>query len=171
MAGGPAKWTANDKATTHVHGDPHVDQKDGRLIFEGSNTTVAKDSWTSSAVAVKAITCADGSCVIITGKPEDYTAGSRISLNGLPPGEPVLRAAVWFTDNKGNTYTGETDNNGRISLNGLPPGVPMRMLMNLSCAGTDDIIVTFTTDAQGNAISNVLKTKHDTAKNSINNVR
>lgn len=171
MAAGPSKWIANDKAVTHVHGDPHVDQKDGRLIFSGTNTAVAKSSWQSSPVAVKSITCPDGTCAIITGQPGDFPASSRVSLNGLPPGEPVLRAAVWFTDNKGNTYTGETDNNGRISLNGLPPDVPVRMLMNMSCDGTDDIIVTFSNDAQGNAICNVLKTKHDTAKNSVGNIR
>jgi hypothetical protein len=171
MAAGPSKWIANDNPITHVHGDPHVDQKAGTLVFEGSNTAVAKNSWQSSAVAVKAISCPDGSCAIITGRPDDFPASSRISLNGLPPGEPVLRAAVWFTDNKGNTYTGETDNNGRISLNGLPPGVPVRMMMNMSCNGTDDIIITFSNDAQGNAICNVLKTKHDTAKNSVGNIR
>jgi hypothetical protein len=43
--------------------------------------------------------------------------------------------------------------------------------MNMRCDGADDILVTFTTDAQGNAISNVLKTKHDTAKNAIGNIR
>ena len=169
---GPAKWTASDNAFTHVHGDPHVDQKDGRMIFDdGKTPPLAKERWQSTPVAIKTIGYTNGTCAVITAKPNDFSPSASISLNGLPPGEPVVRAAVWFTDNKGNTYTGETDANGRVSLNGLPPGVPMRMTMNMSCAGTDDILIIFTNDPQLGSISNVLKTKHDTVKNSINNVR
>ena len=87
------------------------------------------------------------------------------------PGEPVANAAVWFADNKGNVYTVTTNENGRMSLNGLPTGVPLSMMINMSMDGSDDIIIGFTTDAQGSAISNVLKTKHDTAKNSVGNIR
>lgn len=172
MAGTPPKWTAGDASLTHVHGDPHVDQKDGTLKFQGSNSpAVARNNWTSGAVALKQVNYNNAVCAIITGSPDDFTDAAGISLNGLPPGEPVAKAAVWFTDNRGNTYTGETDNNGRISLNGLPPGVPVKMIMNLACNGTDDIIVVFSNDAAGNSISNVLKTKHDTAKNAIGNIR
>lgn len=171
MAAGPARWTAADAAFTHVHGDPHVDQKDGSLVFENSNIPpVAKNKWRGAPVAIKSIPCSNGTCAVITASANDYAAAT-ISLNGLPPGEPVANAAVWFSDNKGNTYAGQTDEKGSISLNGLPPGVPVRMLMNMSCNGSDDIIITFSTDAAGNAISNVLKTKHDTAKNSIGNIR
>jgi hypothetical protein len=169
---GPVRWTAPDNALIHVHGDPHVDQKDGRMIFDDDFTpAIAKERWQSTPVAIKTIGYTNGTCAVITGKPDDFSPSASISLNGLPPGEPVVRAAVWFTDNKGNTYTGITDANGRISLNGLPPGVPMRMTMNMSCAGTDDILIIFTNDPQLGSISNVLKTKHDTVKNSINNVR
>jgi hypothetical protein len=168
---GPSVWVAAD-AALRVHGDPHVDQKDGSLIFEGNNAApVAKANWKSTEVAVKAITCSNGTCAVITAQPNDFPAKVPAALNGLPPGTPVTKAAVWFADDKGNIYNRETDNNGRISLNGLPQGTALRMLMNLRCVGTDDIMVTFETDEQGNAISNVLKTKHDTAKNAIGNIR
>ncbi|MFN8251899.1 MAG: carboxypeptidase-like regulatory domain-containing protein [Ferruginibacter sp.] len=168
----PPKWTASDASLARVHGDPHVDEKDGTLKFQGSNIPpVAKGSWQSTAVAVKQVNYNNAVCAIITGSPDDFPGATAISLNGLPPGEPVVKAAVWFTDDKGNTYSGETDQNGRISLNGLPPWQPMRMMMNLACNGTDDIIVVFSSDETGSAISNVLKTKHDTAKNAISNIR
>lgn len=167
----PVKWSAPEVLVSRVWGDPHVDEKDGRLSLGVNNQIVQKEKWQASPVAIKSISCADGTCAIISGTPDDFSATSRISLNGLPPGQPVARAAVWFVDNSGTVYKGETNENGRISLNGLPPGVPVRMLMNLCADGSDDFIITFSTDAQGNAVSSVLKTKHDTAKNSIGNIR
>jgi hypothetical protein len=173
MAAGtlPVKWSAPEVLASRVWGDPHVDQKDGRLTLGVNNQIVQKEKWQAMPVAIKAISCNDGTCAIISGSPDDFSASSRISLNGLPPGQPVAKATVWFVDNSGTVYKGETNENGRISLNGLPPGVPVRMLMNLCADGSDDFIITFSTDAQGNAISNVLKTKHDTAKNSVGNIR
>ena len=167
----PVKWSAPEVLASRVWGDPHVDEKDGRLTLGGNNQIVQNGKWDAIPVAIKAISCNDGTCAIISGSPDDFSATSRISLNGLPPGQPVARAAVWFVDNSGTVYKSETNENGRISLNGLPPGVPVRMLMNLCANGSDDFIITFSTDAQGNAISNVLKTKHDTAKNAIGNIR
>lgn len=175
MAGntGPVKWMAPEVLNKRAYGDPHVDQKDGTLYLgtEDDAPKATAGKWNSTEVAVKAIRCADGVCIAITGNGNDYPDAAVVSLNGLPPGQPVIKAAVWFVGDNGKTYKKETDGAGRLSLNGLPPGVPLRMLMNMGADGNDDILITFTTDAQGNAISNVLKTKHDTVKNSINNVR
>ena len=168
----PVKWTAPEVISKKVWGDPHVDEKDGSLkLGSGNFGTVYTGKWNSTPLAIKKINCADGICIAITAKGDDYPAESKISLNGLPPGEPVRKASVFFTDNNGNTYKKETDNNGRLSLNGLPPGVPLRMMMNIGVDGSEDILITFSTDAQGNRVSNVLKTKHDTAKNSVGNIR
>ena len=132
---------------------------------------IQKEKWQAVAVGVKEIACNEGTCIVVSGMPDDFSDASHISLNELPPGQPVVKAAVWFVDKNGTVYKGETNENGRISLNGLPPGVPVHMLMNLSAAGSDDFIISFSTDAEGNAVSNVLKTKHDTAKNSVGNIR
>ncbi|MGE5105943.1 MAG: hypothetical protein ACM3H8_00225 [Sphingobacteriales bacterium] len=168
----PIKWMAPEVISNKVWGDPHVDEKDGTLkLGEGNFGKVYQGKWKCQDVAIKAISCSDGACVAITAKGDDFPAVSSISLNGLPPGEPVIKASVFFVDNNGKTYKRETDANGRLSLNGLPPGIPLRMLMNMGVDGNYDILITFTTDAQGNTISNVLKTKHDTVKNSIGNIR
>jgi hypothetical protein len=168
----PVKWTAPEAIDRSVWGDPHVDEKEGRLITGGaSSSSVAAGKWNSTPVAIKKIECADGVCVIITANGEDIPATTRIGLNGLPPGQPVSRAAVWFTSNNGVVYKKETDTQGRLSLNGLPPGQPLRMMMNAGVAVDEDIIIVFSEDGNGNAISNVLKTKHDTAKNAIGNIR
>lgn len=169
---GPVKWMAPEVLNKRVWGDPHVDEKDGSLVLSSnSKTSVKQNEWKCQDICLKAIRCADGVIVAVTAKGDDYPAQSRISLNGLPPGQPVIKAAIYFTDNNGNIYKRETDGKGRVSLNGLPPGTPLRMMANMGVDGADDILITFTTDAQGNAISNVLKTKHDTAKNAIGNIR
>lgn len=167
----PVKWMAPE-VINKVWGDPHVDEKNGTLSLDNnSKTTVADGKWKCGDICIKAVRCADGVVVAVTANGNDYPDVSAISLNGLPPGQPVIKAAVWFAAGNGKIYKKETDGAGRLSLNGLPPGVPLRMQMNMGIDGNSDIIITFTTDAQGNAISNVLKTKHDTVKNSINNVR
>jgi len=163
---------APETISKKIWGDPHVEEKDGSLkLGNGNFGTVYKGKWNSTPIALKKMNCADGICVAITAIGEDYPEESLISLNGLPPGEPVSKAAVLFMDNNGNAYKKETDTNGKILLNGLPPGVPLKMMMNLGVEGNYDILINFSTDAQGNQISNVLKTKHDTVKNSINNIR
>lgn len=168
---GPVKWMSPEAKLTQVWGDPHVDEKDGTLIIgSNNNQPLSKEQWQSAPVAVKSIRCSDGTCAIITSHPEDFAGAANININNLP-GEPVANAAVWFADNKGNVYTVTTNQNGRMSLNGLPTGVPLSMIINMSIDGSDDIIIGFATDAQGSAISNVLKTKHDTAKNSVGNIR
>ncbi|MDP4262458.1 MAG: carboxypeptidase regulatory-like domain-containing protein [Bacteroidota bacterium] len=169
---GPVKWMAPGTTNKRVWGDPHVDEKDGSLkMGEGALGNIAKERWKGSDVAIKTIRCQDGSCIVITAHPDDYPDDAAISLNGLPPGTPVGNAQVWFVDDKGNAYKQTTDASGRINLNGLPPGIPVGMKMNLLVAGNEDVLVCFSIDAAGRTVSNVLKTKHDTVKNSIGNIR
>lgn len=169
----PVKWTAPEvlKQTTHVSGDPHVDTHDGKMFF-GDNVEdgINKSNWRSKEVAVKPIRCSDGTCSIITAKPEDFSSTTQKKITDIVA-TPVQNAEVLLVSDNGTIYKRTTDQNGTISLNGLPPGVPIRMLLNLTVPGDEDIIVTYTTDAQGSSISNVLKTKHDTAKNSVGNIR
>jgi predicted lipoprotein with Yx(FWY)xxD motif len=167
---GPVKWMAPEATASKVWGDPHVDEKDGSLRLS-NGTTLEQQKWKCQDIALKAIRCGDGVIVAATANGEDYPDVSKISLSGLANAQPVIKAAVWFAGDNGKTYKKETDATGRLSLNGLPPGVPLRMIMNMGVDSSDDILITFTTDAQGNTISNVLKTKHDTAKNAIGNIR
>ena len=170
----PIKWMAPEvlRQTTHVSGDPHVDQKDGTRLIFGNNEADAidKSNWRSKEVTVKPIRCADGTCSIITAKPEDFSSTSQKKIADIIA-TPIQNAEVLLVSDNGTVYKRTTDQNGIISLNGLPPGVPIRMLLNVTVPGDEDIIVTYTTDAQGSSISNVLKTKHDTAKNSVGNIR
>lgn len=170
---GPVKWMAPEVISKKVWGDPHVDQKSGGLkLGSGNSKTLYDGKWKCEDVCLKAVKCNDGVVVVLTGKGNDFPSESKISLNGLPPGQPVKNAQFVFVDENGKTYTTQTDTKGKLSLNGLPPGVPLQMLANFGIDGNDDIIITFTTDATGfTTVSNVLKTKHDTVKNSINNVR
>ena len=166
----PVKWMAPETMTKRVWGDPHVDEKDGTLYTGNENTSVAKGKWSAADVAIKAIRCADGVCIAISASGNDYPATSQISLHELPA-EPVAKASIYIAGTNGKIYKKETDASGGLSLNGLPSGVPLEMMVNMGADGSDDMLITFTTDAHGNIISNVLKTKHDTAKNAINNIR
>jgi len=168
---GPVKWMAPELNATQIWGDPHVDEKDGtRLVLNNGGQVVNEGKWKTIPVTVKAVTCADGSCAIITAAPGDFSSNSTIALRNLPA-EPVAGAAVWFTDAKGTIYKTTTDENGTINLNELPTASSLSMLVNFGVAAGDDIIISFSTDANGRSVSNVLKTKHDTAKNSIGNIR
>ena len=169
---GPVKWMAPEVLSKRVWGDPHINENEGTLkLGSGSYDLVNQGKWKCQDVAIKAVRCADGACVILTGKGEDFPAESKVSLNGLPPGQPVKNAQFVFVSESGKTFKTQTDSNGKLSLNGLPPGISLQMVANFGVEGNDDILITFSTDAQGNTISNVLKTKHDTVKNSINNIR
>lgn len=101
--------------------------------------------------------------------PAHVWAQARIALNGLPPGEP-----------RG------------LSLNGLPPGVPFRFTVSVGdsaqpveveapqggpcdppflCDSLLDEDTLLVVSENLGSSATVLKTKHDTVKNSINNVR
>ncbi len=164
---GPVKWMAPEVIAKKVKVELYVEE----LTASSADYAVAQSKYLTRDVDIKTISCSDGVIVALTSKGDDYPSSSKISLNGLPPGLPVGNAAVWFVAENGAVYKKQTDVRGRLSLTRLPPGTPLKMLMNLALEGSDDVLVTFSTDAQGNAISNVLKTKHDTVKNSINNVR
>jgi hypothetical protein len=157
---------ASEALRNRVHGDPHVDQKDGSLnIGEGSFGKVYKGKWRSADVAVKTIGCADGSCSIISANPADFPDQTQAALNTIT-GDAVNNAEVWFTGSNGKTYKKTTDAAGRISLNGLPPGTPLTMRINIMVSGDEDVITKFTDGAV-----QVTKAKHDIAMNAIRNMK
>lgn len=167
MAAPPA-WVGNDGSAAHVHGDPHVDQKDGTLYFQ-DKTSVPAERWTSSPISIKQLSYGGATVVIISGKGAEIPDGG--SLNGLPPGQPVVNASILLKDASGNSYLGTTNENGQLSFRDVPKATPHKILMNISFIGTDDLLLLFTTDEDGTNMVTVLKTKHDTVKNSISNVR
>ncbi|MES2880656.1 MAG: carboxypeptidase-like regulatory domain-containing protein, partial [Bacteroidota bacterium] len=164
---GPVKWMAPEVIAKKVKAEFYVEELTTRSV----DYAVAKSKYSTTDVAIKTVVCSDGVIVALTGNGDDYSSSSKISLKNLRQVLPVGNAAVWFVGGNGVIYKKQTDVRGRLSLDGLPPGTPLKMLMNLGLDGSDDVLISFTTDAQGNAISNVLKTKHDTAKNSIGNIR
>jgi len=169
---GPVKWMAPEVISKRVWGDPNVEENSGALkLGSGNFGTIYSGKWQGQDAAIKAVRCGDGVVLALTGKGNDYPAESRISINSLPLGQPVSKASFVFVASNGKTYKKETDSNGSLSLDGLPSGVSLQMVANFGIDGDDDILITFNTNEQGNTISNVLKTKHETAKNSVGNIR
>lgn len=168
----PIKWSAPEmlRRNIRVSGDPHENTSGKLVLGDDESTAIDKANWRSKEAAVKQVRCIDGLCHIITATPDDFPLTSTKSIATITA-TPIQQAEVLLVTADGTVYKRTTDQYGSISLNGLPPGVPTRMLLNVTVSGEEDIIVTFTTDAQGSSISNVLKTKHDTAKNSVGNIR
>ncbi|MDX2045733.1 MAG: hypothetical protein SFU87_03055 [Chitinophagaceae bacterium] len=163
---GPIKWMAPETLRNRVHGDPHVDQKDGSLkIGEGAFGKIYKHKWRSADVAVKTIRCADGSYSIISANPADFPDQTQAALNTIT-GDAVNNAEVWFTDSNGKTYKKTTDAAGRISLNGLPPGTPITIRINIMISGDEDVMAKFT-----DGTIQLTKARHDIAMNAIRNMK
>lgn len=166
----PVKWSTDAALETHVHGDPHVDVKDGTLYLDGSGgtTTVAKSNWRSTEASTRKLSFSDNASITIAGiKNQDFPNTAAVSLNGLPPGEPIIRAAVQLSAANGKTYTVLTDEAGMLSLNGLPPGVPLRVRVNVVVAGNEDLLLV--NDASGHL--QLRKARHDVALNAIRNMK
>ncbi len=164
------KWSADAALKTHVSGDPHVDQKDGTLYLDGAGGTlsVAKTNWRSAEAGTRRLAFANNASITVAGiKNQDYPTTAAVSLNGLPPGEPIIRAAVQLSTSTGKTYTVLTDEAGMLSLNGLPPGVPLRVRVNVVLAGNEDLLLV--NDASGNL--QLRKARHDIALNAIRNMK
>jgi hypothetical protein len=175
MAGntGLNKWVAPELLNKKLQGNPQIDEATSTLILgNASMDKVEKGKWQIAPVSLKSIPCANGACVAITANGADYPSASNVPISSLLTiGQPVAKASFIFTDNSGKIYKKETDASGRLSFAGLPTGTPLTLLGNFGVDGNDDILLLFTTDAQGKPSCNVLKTKHDTVKNSIQNVR
>lgn len=168
----PVKWMAPEATKSRVWGDPHVDEKTGTLsLGSGNFGNVYKGRWQSAEVAIKTIRCNDGACIAITAKGDDFPETSAVSLQKIASGQPVVGASIYFTDDKGKTYKKQTDAAGRLSFTGLPTGVSLSMVANMGVSGDEDILFLLSTDTQDKPVCAVLKTKHDTVKNSISNVR
>lgn len=166
----PPKWSADAALRTHVLGDPHVDQKDGTLYLDGAGGTlsVAKTNWRSAETGTRRLAFANNASITVAGiKNQDFPNTAAVSLNGLPPGEPIIRAAVQLSTSNGKTYTVLTDEAGMLSLNGLPPGVPLRVRVNVVLAGNEDLLLV--NDASGNL--QLRKARHDVALNAIRNMK
>lgn len=168
----PVKWMAPEAMKSRVWGDPHVDEKTGTLsLGSGNFGNVYKEHWQSAEVAIKTIRCSDGACIAITAKGEDFPETSAASLQKIASGQPVAGASIYFTDDKGRSYKKQTDVTGRLSFTGLPTGVSLSMAANMGVSGDEDVLFLLSTDTQDKPVCMVLKTKHDTAKNSISNIR
>lgn len=166
---GPVKWMAPESIRRQTWGDPHENRTNFALLLQNGSESksVPRNRWKATEASVQKISCADGTLIVVSAKGRDYPAVSRISLNGLPPGQPVLRAALWLVDSNGTVAEKETDEQGRISLNGLPPGQPYRIRVNLSIPADEDLLLLITAE---NSFQ-LRRAKHDTAKNTIQNAR
>lgn len=168
----PMKWAAPEMAArTRISGDPHVDQAGDLIPGNDPAAKIAKGKWRSEPVAIKTISIAEGMILVVTAHPEDFKDASPVSLNGLPPGVPVSNASIWLVDEKGTLYPQFTDETGKCTFTNVPVNTTLSLQMNLQIAKDEDLIITMSQDKQYTTISNVLKTKHDTAKNSIGNIR
>lgn len=82
------------------------------------------------------------------------------------PGVAMKNFTLVFANENCSLFPLTTDNDGIISLNGLPPGQDYSVYLNAVVPGNEDILIVWGADAV-----RVLKTKHDTAKNSVSNIR
>lgn len=163
----PIKWTAPELASkVGWSGDPHENLDHGILYLEDEVTVLAgKGHWRSTELGIRKIGLKDGQCFVISAKPGDYPSNATRSIQQIT-GSPMKNATLVFASENCMITRFTTNEQGVIHLNGLPPGTDHTMYVNAMVAGDEDILVV----CNGNTVR-VLKTKHDTAKNSVSNIR
>jgi hypothetical protein len=80
---------------------------------------------------------------------------------------PLANTEVALTDALGQTHVLKTNQRGTVAMSGLAQGT-YQLTLNAPLAA-DEVLILDYSDATQSA--NVLKTKHDTAKNSVGNIR
>lgn len=153
-------------AEAAVHwGDPHenVNGKHARKSITRGNGNL-----TTSPISSKIIHSPNGNMLVLTANAGDYPE----RLKKMPPTEPIKGAEIWMESKDGTLYKRITDDNGSFDLTGIPTGQTLSISMNMAIDGKEDILIQFpTTHPSGTSVATVLKTRHETAKNSISNVR
>ncbi|MCC7061126.1 MAG: hypothetical protein IT508_12925, partial [Burkholderiaceae bacterium] len=165
----PPLWEAPEMKQTDHWGDPHenVNGKQG-IPNKTENEALSKGQRSSSPLSSKIIRVPDGDMLVLSAHPDRYPG----NLKEMPATEPVRGAAIWFEGEDGKVYKKITDNQGVVNLMDLPVGQTLSLSVNLMLSGEEDIMIHFpASNSNQNVAARVLKTKHDTVKNSINNIR
>lgn len=160
------KWAAPEvNASVQVWGDPHVNEN-GKLYSEDGETVIAeKGGWKATDLGIRKVVLSNGQCLIISARPGDFPGSSTKSAQQIQ-GSPVKDLTLVFANDNCDLTSYTSNSAGMITLNGLPPGTDYKMYVDAVLPGNEDLLLVCT----GNTIR-VLKTKHDTAKNSVSNIR
>lgn len=161
------QWTSPELNNKVEHwGDPHTNEKDGRLYSEDGQTVLAeKGAWKATELGIRKIGLSNGACFVISATPGDLATSSSRSAQQIQ-GTPMKNATLVFATENCTLTSFTTNNDGTIFINGLPPNTDYKVFLHAAISGDEDILLV----CLGNSVR-VLKTKHDTAKNSISNIR